>query len=53
MICKCIDDFKESLTVGESYVINKNGVYYGFTDDLGKQQYITKELFELYFEVMK
>lgn len=46
----CIDDFKEFLTIGESYDLWKDGLYYGFVDDNGKERYITKELFNLYFK---
>ena len=46
----CIDDFKEFLTIGESYNLWKDGLYYGFLDDNGKERYFTKELFNVYFK---
>ena len=50
MRVECIDDFKESLTIGKEYELWRDGVYYGVIDDDGKTQYFTKELFGIYFK---
>lgn len=53
MICRCIDDFNEFMTIDKEYELWLDGVYYGFRNDIGRKQYLTKEQFELYFEAVK
>jgi hypothetical protein len=46
----CIDDFQEALTIGKKYYLWEDGRYYGYVDDNGKEQYLTKMMFNLYFK---